>query len=67
MKNKVFPDSHIIDDLGLDSLDIIDFLLELEAEFNLQFDFEKIDFSIMQSMNALIAFIKAEQERCTVE
>lgn len=56
-------DCHLIEDVGLDSLDIIDFLLELEATFELQFDFDELDFSIMQSMRLLIEFIQEQQAR----
>ncbi|MFD2176288.1 phosphopantetheine-binding protein [Veronia pacifica] len=57
------PESHLIEDLNLDSLDIIDFLLELEVAFDLKFDFDKIDFSMMESIHALQAFIEQEKER----
>lgn len=36
-KSKVVLDSSIMDDLGADSLDVVDIVRTLEEEFNLQF------------------------------
>ena len=34
-KNDAVPDANLIDDLGMDSLDFIEFIMELETEFEI--------------------------------
>jgi acyl carrier protein len=40
----------IIEDVGLDSLQMMEFMLEVEAQLNLEIDFEKLDFSYLKSI-----------------
>ena len=43
--DKISPDASFLDDLGADSLDIVELIMELEEEFNLEIpdeDAEKI-------------------------
>ena len=45
------PDSaDIIEDIGLDSLQMMEFMLEVESQLNLEIDFEKLDFSYLKSI-----------------
>lgn len=67
LKETITLESHLIEDVGLDSLDIIDFLLQLEAEFDLRLDFDQLDFSIMQSVQALMTFIAEQQSEVAAD
>ena len=40
----------IIEDIGLDSLQMMEFMLEVESQLNLEIDFEKLDFSCLKSI-----------------
>lgn len=41
--DKITPDSDIIDDLNADSLDIVEFISDLETEFGITIPQEEID------------------------
>ncbi len=40
----------IIEDVGLDSLQMMEFMLAVESQLNLEIDFEKLDFSYLKSI-----------------
>ncbi len=37
-EDKISEDSHFVDDLGADSLDLADLVMEIEEKFNVNFD-----------------------------
>ena len=43
-------DADMINDVGLDSLQMIDFMLRVEEEFGIELDFDSLDFSDMTSI-----------------
>jgi acyl carrier protein len=47
---EVKAEDHIINDLGLDSLQMLAFLLEVEQRFGLALDFENLDISHLGSV-----------------
>lgn len=49
--------SKIIDDIGLDSLELINFVLRIEDEFNIEISFDEFDFSCMKDIKTFSAFI----------
>ncbi|MEV7870539.1 phosphopantetheine-binding protein [Streptomyces sp. NPDC088124] len=56
-------ESHIIEDLGLDSIQMINFLLRLEDEFDLELDYESLTFEQLGHIKELIRFVTAEADR----
>ncbi len=54
-------DTDIINDVGLDSLQMIDFMLQLEEEFNIELEFDSLDISHLKSIRSLADFIAAHQ------
>ena len=40
--DKITPESRVIEDLGADSLDVVEMLLDLEEEFGVQFQSEEM-------------------------
>lgn len=50
----------IINDIGLDSIQMINFVLMIEDEFAIQLDFENFDFSNLNSVDILTEFITGE-------
>ena len=56
------PDSaSIIEDAGLDSLEMLTFMLTLEQRLGVRIDFEKMAFTHLQSIRALSDFLSSAQ------
>ena len=53
-------DSSIIDDLGADSLDIVDMVMSLEEEFDIEIPDEEIE--SMKTVGYIVKFIEAKSE-----
>jgi acyl carrier protein len=47
----------LIDDVGLDSLEMLTFMLKIEEQLRVRIDFEQMDFSYLQSIQALSEFL----------
>jgi acyl carrier protein len=47
----------LIDDVGLDSLEMLTFMLKIEEQLRVRIDFEQMDFSYLQSIRALSEFL----------
>ena len=48
----------IIDDIGLDSLQIINFLLKLEDQLNIEIDFEEFNYNHLRSLDKFCNFLE---------
>ncbi len=48
----------IIDDIGLDSLQIINFLLKLEDQLNIEIDFEEFNYNHLRSLEKFCGFLE---------
>lgn len=57
-EDKVKPDSDIIKDLGLDSLDIVDMLMYVEEEFGVSID--DGDVAEMKTVADVVKFIESQ-------
>ena len=55
---KIDQDTNLIEDLGLDSLQTINFVLLLEDEFDIEIDFEEIEYEMFQKLSTLIEYIE---------
>ncbi|GAA0975126.1 acyl carrier protein [Nocardiopsis tropica] len=53
----------LFDDLGLDSTNILEMLVEIEAEMGLEFDTEELEHGHFETVASLAGFISALQER----
>lgn len=60
LKNEINDATDLINDLGLDSLQMINFLLRLEDEFDIEFDFDNLDYSQMLSFGKLNKYIEKQ-------
>ena len=56
-ESKITPDTDIIKDLGADSLDIVELLMNLETEWGLVIDDE--DVPKLQKIKNVVAYIEA--------
>jgi len=51
--------ANIIEDVGLDSLEMLTFMLTLEQRLGVRIDFERMAFSHLQSIRSLSEFLSA--------
>lgn len=60
------PDTaDLVDGVGLDSLEMLQFMLEIEAALAIQIDFDKLEFTYLRSLSALAAFLDTMPPRET--
>lgn len=57
LADDIHPDSDLIEEYGLDSLQTISFLLQAEDTFNTQLDFENLDLDHVRSVQSFSAYI----------
>lgn len=50
LSEQLADSADIIEDVGLDSLQMMEFMLEVESQLGLEIDFEKLDFSYLKSI-----------------
>ena len=50
LASQLADSADIIEDIGLDLLQMMEFMLEVESQLNLEIDFEKLDFSYLKSI-----------------
>jgi acyl carrier protein len=55
---KINSSSNLVEDAGLDSLQLINLILLVESEFNVQVDFESFDIKHLQSLDKFAGYIK---------
>jgi len=56
--SKSLSDStNIIDEIKLDSLEMINFMLKIEEKLKVEIDFEELDFSYLQSLSEFAGFL----------
>jgi acyl carrier protein len=53
-------DTDIINDIGLDSLQMVTFMLKLEEELDIQIDFDNLDFTTLMSVGRLCDFLSKQ-------
>jgi len=59
LASRLTDTASIIDDAGLDSLQVMEFMLALEDRLNVRIDFEKMQFAHLSSIAALSEFLSA--------
>ena len=59
-ESSITLESSIIDDLGADSLDIVDMVMSLEEEFDVEIPDEEIE--SMKTVGDIVKFIEAKSE-----
>ncbi|MCM3292529.1 acyl carrier protein [Paenibacillus sp. MER 180] len=56
---KLTPETNLVDEVGLDSLQLIQLMLKVEEQFNVQMDFERFDYEHLQTARAFIGFLES--------
>lgn len=50
---------NIIQDLGFDSLKVINFILAIEEKLEIEIDFEEFEFEYLESFNKLVGYLES--------
>lgn len=58
IQKMITSETNIIDDIGLDSIQMINFILMLEDEFDMEIDFDEFEYDYLLRFDALVEFIK---------
>ena len=58
--SKVTPDAKIVEDLGADSLDVVDLLMSIEDEFEIEVPDEEIE--NIKTVDQLVKYIEANMK-----
>jgi acyl carrier protein len=54
-----FPDSaHLVDEIGLDSIEMLQLMLEIESSLAIRIDFDRLEFDCLRSIHTLAAFLE---------
>ncbi|NEZ45060.1 phosphopantetheine-binding protein [Paenibacillus alvei] len=56
---RLTPETNLIDEVGLDSLQLIQLMLKVEEQFNVQMDFERFEYEHLQSTRAFLEFLES--------
>ncbi|MGW1408842.1 acyl carrier protein [Streptomyces sp. NPDC002403] len=59
---RISPDVNMVTVLGLDSLEAIEFLLQIEDEFDIELDFENLNLQHLDSVRTFSAEVIARRE-----
>ena len=57
MATQLSDEADLIDEVGLDSLEMLQFMLEVEERLGLQIDFEALAFDYLRSIRLLAEFL----------
>jgi acyl carrier protein len=52
-------DASVLSDVGLDSLELLQFMLEVEARLAVEVDFERLSYEQLESLTDLASFLDA--------
>ena len=54
----ITSESDLINDIGLDSIQMINFILRIEDEFDIEIDFDDIEIEIMYNLGDFAEYVK---------
>lgn len=58
LEARLVDTADLIDEVGLDSLEMLRFMLEIEATLAIQIDFDRLEFSTLRSIESLAALLE---------
>lgn len=58
-EDKITPDTNIVDDLGADSLDVVDLLMSIEDEFEIEVPDDEVE--NMKTVGKVVKYIEDHQ------
>lgn len=61
LRQSLSPETDLNNDIGLDSLQMIQFMLKVEEQLNVAIDYDHFDYEHLQSIEAFITFLNSCQ------
>ena len=58
---RVADDAHLLNEVGLDSIEMLQFMLEIEASLSVRIDFDKLQYSSLRSIHTLAEFLDTQR------
>lgn len=55
--NQITKETRIIDEIGLDSLEMINFILRIEEDFEVEIEFEEFDLSYLDTVGSFSDYL----------
>ena len=65
MASQLSDSADLVNDIELDSLELLQFLLEIEANLDIKIDFESLEYSHLNSISILATFLDTLPSRRT--
>lgn len=56
-----FDEEFFLDNIGANSIDMLEFLLSIELEFDIEFEDEDMDGELLNNLNNLVKFIEGKK------
>ena len=63
LSDRLTDDADLIDEVGLDSIEMLRLMLEIEAALSIHIDFDQLDFDYLRSLRALAALLETMPAR----
>ncbi|MDP3135851.1 MAG: phosphopantetheine-binding protein [Burkholderiaceae bacterium] len=63
LAERLADNADLIDEVGLDSLEMLQFMLELEESLQIQIDFDRLEFSSLRSIRQLAGLLDTMPRR----
>lgn len=67
LSERLSDQADLIDEVRLDSLEMLQFMLDLEASLRVQIDFERLEYETLRSIERLAAVLDAMPARVSSE
>lgn len=61
LEEKILNSTDLLNDLGIDSLQLINIILRIEDEFDIQIDFEEFDMDCLRSIDTFGEYIELQK------
>ena len=61
-QEEITADSHMLKDVGLDSLQLVNLILLVEETFDVEIDFDLFDYSVLDSVKKFASFVEMQME-----
>ncbi|QWU13711.1 acyl carrier protein [Paenibacillus sophorae] len=63
LRSTLTPESDLINDVGLDSLQMINFILEIEDQFGVEIVYEDLDYNSLLSIERFMDFLNGMEKK----
>lgn len=63
LQSSLSDSADLVDEVGLDSLQMLQFMLEIESSMQIQIDFDRLDYEYLRSIRVLAKFLDSMPAR----